>query len=111
MHVGRRFQHPATCAAWGRRGRPDECRRLGSSPRHARRPCRRTDLAATKAHNLMAARMFFRNCQEWIPRRFLSVVILGRFTTETHAMAPSHHDRHAASYTTSRDAPRIATVT
>jgi len=36
---------------------------------------------------------------------FLSVVILGRFTTETHAMAPSHQDRQAASYATSGDAP------
>ena len=35
---------------------------------------------------------------------FLSVVILGRFTTETPAMALSHHDRHAATtYTTPRD--------
>jgi hypothetical protein len=34
---------------------------------------------------------------------FLSVVILGGFTTETHAMAPLHQDRHAASYTTPRD--------
>jgi len=25
---------------------------------------------------------------------FLSVVILGRFTTETQAMAPLHHDRY-----------------
>ena len=30
----------------GRRGRPDERRRLGSASRRARRPCRRTDLAA-----------------------------------------------------------------
>ena len=30
----------------GRRGRPDDRRRLGSAPRRARRPCRRTDLAA-----------------------------------------------------------------
>ena len=35
---------------------------------------------------------------------FLSVVILGGFTTETHAMAPLRWDRHAASYTTPRDA-------
>ncbi len=35
---------------------------------------------------------------------FLSVVILGRFTTETPAMALSHHDRHAATtYTTPWD--------
>ena len=34
---------------------------------------------------------------------FLSVVILGRFTTETHAMAPLHRLRHAATYTTPRD--------
>jgi hypothetical protein len=31
---------------------------------------------------------------------FLSVVILGRFTTATHAMAPLRQHRHAASYTT-----------
>ena len=36
---------------------------------------------------------------------FLSVLILGRFTTETHAMAPSHQDRHAAGHTTSGDEP------
>ena len=37
---------------------------------------------------------------------FLSVVILRRFTTETHAMALQHSDRHAAAtYTTSGDAP------
>src|SRR2546430_241124 len=36
---------------------------------------------------------------------FLSVAILGGFTTEAHAIAPLHQDRHAAtSYTTSRDA-------
>jgi hypothetical protein len=34
---------------------------------------------------------------------FLSVVILGRFTTETHAMAPLHRDRHAVTYTTPGD--------
>jgi hypothetical protein len=40
---------------------------------------------------------------------FLSVVILGRFTTETHAMAPLHQARHAATtYTTPRDAPTLA---
>jgi hypothetical protein len=40
---------------------------------------------------------------------FVSVVILGRFTTETHAMAPHIPDRHAAAiYTTSRDAPRVS---
>ena len=37
---------------------------------------------------------------------FLSVVILGRFTTETHAMAPLHRHRHAATYTTPGDVPR-----
>lgn len=38
---------------------------------------------------------------------FLSVVILGRFTTETHAMALYISSRHAATtYTTPRDAPR-----
>jgi len=37
---------------------------------------------------------------------FLSVVILGRFTTETHAMAPLHRHRHAAIYTTPRDLNR-----
>jgi hypothetical protein len=37
---------------------------------------------------------------------FLSVVILGRFTTETHAMALLNQDRHAATtYTTPRDVP------
>jgi hypothetical protein len=36
----------ATCAAWVRRGRPNERRRLGSASRRARRPCRRTNLAA-----------------------------------------------------------------
>jgi hypothetical protein len=37
---------------------------------------------------------------------FLSVVILGRFTTETHAMALLRQDRHAAAtYTTPRDVP------
>jgi hypothetical protein len=34
---------------------------------------------------------------------FLSVVILGGFTTEAHAMASVHQDRHAANSTTSRD--------
>jgi len=35
---------------------------------------------------------------------FLSVVILGRFTTETPAIALSQHDRHTATtYTTPRD--------
>jgi hypothetical protein len=35
---------------------------------------------------------------------FLSVVILGRFTTETHAVGPSRRYRHTATYTTPRDA-------
>ncbi len=35
---------------------------------------------------------------------FLSVVILSRFTTETHAMAPLHRVRRTTIYTTSRDA-------
>jgi len=40
---------------------------------------------------------------------FLSVVILGRFTTETPAMALSHHDRHAA--TTYHHTPGLLTTT
>lgn len=42
---------------------------------------------------------------------FLSVVILGRFTTETHAMALLHQHRHAAiTYTTPRDVPLVKIV-
>ena len=62
----------ATCAAWvaavDRMSVGDYVQRRDASATGADNPIS----PRTKAHNLMATRMFFRDCQEWewIPRRF-----------------------------------------